>query len=301
MRAFVLAAGKGERLLPFTRYVPKPLFHLLGRPLLGLLFDNLRAQGFLEIGLNVHHLADQIKAFVSVYQKEHPEVTFSIFEESVLLGPVGAFYGAREFFSSPVLVINADIVTNFPLKTLWQAHQRSPAAATMLLHRQGPANKVALKGGLVTGFSAQEEGFTFSGIQVVSPELVKALTPQDRDLVPCYTRLLKEGLIIRGLVAPSLYWRDIGTLASYLKAHEELLLHRALVPGLSPPPGPFVYPEDLPQGVYLEGWCFLEPGVKIAPGTKLRQVVAWSGAEIPPGTYSDCLFISQTRDCATPL
>ncbi len=301
MQAFVLAAGRGERLLPFTRYVPKPLFHLAGRPLLGLLFDNLRAQGFFKIGLNVHHLADQVVDFVRSYQARHPEITFAIFRESELLGPVGAFYGAREFFSEPTLVINADIVTNFPLKTICQAHLRSPAAATMLLHRLGPANKVEIKGDLVCGFSAGQQGFTYSGIQVVSPELVRALGPGDRDLVPAYQRLMEKGLTIRALVVPSLYWRDVGTLKSYLKAHEDLLVHRAILPGLSLPQNPFVYPLDLPQNVQLQDWCFLEPGVKVSSECRLRRVVAWAGATIPPGQHTDCLFIPQTKGCVTPL
>ena len=292
MRAFVLAAGKGERLLPFTRSVPKPLFHLLGRPLLGLIFDTLRQNGFIRIGLNVYHLAGQIEDFVAGYQNQHPEVSLEVFEEQELLGPVGAFLGARSFFTEETLVINADIVTNFPLKALVEAHRRNPGAATMLLHRCEPFNKVVVQGDEVCGFEeGAGEALAYTGIQVVTPELVAALPSEARELVPAYQELLKRGIKIRALVATSIYWRDLGTLASYLQAHEDLLLGRAVLPGLSPPSSPFVYPPVLPEGVLFEDWVFLEEGVQVSPGCRLRRVVAWKGAKIPPGLHQDALFI----------
>ncbi len=291
-RAFVLSAGLGTRLRPYSLKVPKPLFRILGKPLLELLFDQLKAAGFKKIGLNLHHLPDKIEALVASYAAKHPELRFYLFREEELRGPVGAFYGAASFFKEePVLVINADILTNFPLKTLLQAHRRLGGAATLLLHHHPQYRNVIVNGDEVQGFQPGQ-GLAFTGLQVVTPELVSQLTPGDRDLVPAYTRLMRKGLSITALVAAGFYWRDVGTLSSYLLAHEELLKRRAVVPGLPSPERPQVIKgAELGPGVILEDWVFLEPGVRVAPKTKLKRVVAWAGAHIPQGTHVDTLFI----------
>ena len=60
MKAFILAAGKGERLKPLTNEIPKPLIKIKGKPLLEWSLIKLRSAGIKEIVINLHHLGDQI-------------------------------------------------------------------------------------------------------------------------------------------------------------------------------------------------------------------------------------------------
>ncbi len=293
-RAFILAAGLGTRLRPYTEKVPKPLFHILGVPLLEILLENLKKAGFKEIGLNLHHLAPQTARFLEEYQKRNPEISVTTFYEKEILGPIGALRGARPFFEkSPVLVVNGDILTNFPFATLLEAHKRLEGLATLLLHHFPPYNKVLLRGEEVTGFE-EGKGFAYTGLQVVTPELVSRLRPEDRELVPVYERFLEEGARISALVGTGFYWQDIGTLPSYLAAHEDLLKRRAVIPGLPPPPSPCVLSgARVAAGVVFEDWVFLEPGVEVSPEARLRRVVAWAGARIPPGFHQEKLFLPE--------
>ncbi|OAG28052.1 nucleotidyltransferase family protein [Thermodesulfatator autotrophicus] len=293
-RAFVLAAGRGTRLLPYTRFVPKPLFHILGRPLLGLIFDELRRAGFSVIGLNTHHLSPQVEDFVKKYAEAYPEITFKVYREAELLGPTGALFGARDFFTEPILVINADIVTNFPLASLLSAHERLDGGAILLLMAGKASANVLVEGEDLKGFGQGPGAYTFTGIQVVTPEFVRRLREGDRDLVPTYTRFLTEGVPIKCQVVAGFYWRDIGSLSSYLGVHEDFLKKRASFYGLSPPDSPFVVPENLKlRDLFLEDWVFIEPGVKIALPARLKRVIAWQGAVIPSGDFSDTIFIPE--------
>ncbi len=293
MRAFILAAGKGQRLLPYTQYVPKPLFHILGKPLLEIIFDTLRLLGFNLIGLNVHHLASQIKNFVINYQKKHPEIQIKVFEEVKILGPVGAFVGAKEFFTEDTLVINSDIITNFPLKALIEAHKRLGGVATLLLHRHQKFNKIILCGDDVCGFDENDtDALAYTGIKIIAPEFVQSLSEGMREFIPAYQALLRKGLNIKALVGTSFYWRDIGTLSSYLMVHEDLLLGRAIIPHLDTPKSPFVCPREVREKkIIFEDWVFIEEGVSISEGAHLRRVVAWEGASIPSGLHHDMIFI----------
>ena len=46
MKAFLLAAGKGKRLLLFTEELPKPLYKVLGKPLIQWNIEKLRDAGY---------------------------------------------------------------------------------------------------------------------------------------------------------------------------------------------------------------------------------------------------------------
>jgi len=59
--AFILAAGLGSRLRPYTKNTPKPLVRVNGRSLLDRTLDHLDTAGITNIGLNTHYLADQIE------------------------------------------------------------------------------------------------------------------------------------------------------------------------------------------------------------------------------------------------
>jgi MurNAc alpha-1-phosphate uridylyltransferase len=58
--AMILAAGKGERMRPFTDAMPKPLIPVAGRSLIEHSMDRLAAHGVRSIVVNAHHLAQQI-------------------------------------------------------------------------------------------------------------------------------------------------------------------------------------------------------------------------------------------------
>jgi len=61
MRAMILAAGLGTRLKPLTESTPKALVKINNHTLLELQIKKLKAEGFDNIVINVHHFADMIK------------------------------------------------------------------------------------------------------------------------------------------------------------------------------------------------------------------------------------------------
>ncbi len=242
MQAFVLCAGRGERLRPYSDYLPKPLFPILGKPLLAILLDQLLSEGFTRVGLNTWHLAEKILAFVEGYLSSHPEIELEVFEEPELLGTCGALRNAAAFFTSPTLILNGDILTNFSLRRVYEAFERSGAPALMFLHRYPGLNRVRVRENWVTGFGEDHpQGFAYTGIQVVSPEWIKSLPPE-RELIPAYKQLLSQGFRIRALVGTGFYWQDIGTPENYLKAQQDLASGRAHIPW-APEEGTPTWPE----------------------------------------------------------
>ena len=62
-RAIILAGGKGTRLKPFTRILPKPLMPIGKFTILEIVIKQLEHYGFKHITITVNHQAKLIKAF----------------------------------------------------------------------------------------------------------------------------------------------------------------------------------------------------------------------------------------------
>ena len=62
MKAFILAAGRGERMRPLTDHTPKPLLPVGGKPLIAWHLERLAAAGFTEVVINHAHLGKKIEA-----------------------------------------------------------------------------------------------------------------------------------------------------------------------------------------------------------------------------------------------
>jgi N-acetyl-alpha-D-muramate 1-phosphate uridylyltransferase len=112
LRAVVLAAGRGTRLRPLTSLRPKSLCPVGNVPLLDLALDSVRPHAA-GIAVNVHHLADQVRAHLD-------GTSVHVSDESVrLLESAGAIGHLRDWVEGcPVLVRNADAYLTSGLEAL---------------------------------------------------------------------------------------------------------------------------------------------------------------------------------------
>lgn len=111
MKALLLAAGFGKRLLPLTSTTPKCLVPIGGKPLLQHWLESLAAsRQFEKVIINTHYLAEKVGQFFSSYI---PPIDVDLSYESKLLGPGGTLLRHREQLASgEFLVAHAD---NFSL------------------------------------------------------------------------------------------------------------------------------------------------------------------------------------------
>ncbi|HBH27130.1 MAG TPA: nucleotidyltransferase family protein [Rhodospirillaceae bacterium] len=113
--AFVLAAGRGERMRPLTDRVPKPLAVVAGRTLLDRALDHLAAAGVRRAVVNAHHLADVLAAHLAA-RAEPPHITLS--REDALLDTGGGIARARHHFAGrDFFVVAGDALWEGPALT----------------------------------------------------------------------------------------------------------------------------------------------------------------------------------------
>lgn len=222
MKALILAAGLGTRLLPFTRHTPKPLFTLNGRPVLDLTLERLQRAGCREVVINTHYHPEQIESFLAARSYAMP---VRIRHEPEILGTGGAIRNVADFWSEDdwLLVVNSDIVTDIDLARVADFHHTHQSVVTMVMHDFPRFNSVWVNAeDWISGFDESKSPpgdhrrLAFTGIHVVTRPVLDFLPPAGpAHIIDAYAAMLRAGQGIKALMVRDHYWQDIGTPESY--------------------------------------------------------------------------------------
>lgn len=207
MNAMILAAGKGERMLPLTLTTPKPLLQAGGKPLIQYHIEALAAANVSRIVINTGRLGEQIEAWFGNDGRYGVELLYS-HEGAEPLGTGGGIFRALPLLGAdPFWLVNGDVWTDFdyskiPVSIVDQAHlilvdnpQHNPDGDFIL-----SGSRVMLVG---------QPRLTYSGIGLYQPGLFMSVREPLFSLVP----LLKQAIGL-GQVTGQHYsgnWFDIGT------------------------------------------------------------------------------------------
>ena len=175
MKAMILAAGYGKRMMPLTENLPKPLLKIGNESLIERNINALLAAGFNDIIINVSYLGSMIKKHVL---EVFPNANISFSEEEIPLGTGGGVLNAIEMLGKdPFLLINADIYHQINLKDI-----RQDVDIAHLVGVENPDHNVdgdfSLDSGLVSINNNVNE-FTWSGISVINPKIFDGLNIED--------------------------------------------------------------------------------------------------------------------------
>ncbi len=227
MKALILAAGFGTRLLPHTRVLPKPLFPIGGRPAIDILIRQLAVQGYNDIIINTHHLHGHIENFI---RRQHYPVAVTTRFEPEILGTGGAIRNVADFMGNhSFLVINSDIFTDIDVGAVIRFHRAHPHPVTMVMHDHPEFNTVRVDDqDHVTGLdpavapAADATGcrlLAFTGIQVLDTEVFDFIPAQGFvSSIDVYREMITRGRILQACIVNNHRWHDIGSPAGYADA-----------------------------------------------------------------------------------
>lgn len=183
MKAFLLAAGKGKRLLPLTQTTPKPLIEVAGQPLILRHIEQLRAVGVTEFIINTHWLAEKLQDFLGDGSDFGVQILWS--HEDELLETGGGIQKALPLIGhQPFLLVSADIWTDFDYQPfLSEPLPDSEVARLVLVDNpdHNPSGDFLLDAKPVAGryFASvamptkeSSETLTYSGIAIIDPAWV---------------------------------------------------------------------------------------------------------------------------------
>lgn len=225
MKAIILAGGKGERLLPYTVDVPKPLLPLVGRPTLDIILEQLYLLGFEKVTLCIHYLAEIFQVFVELRQEKFKGMKMECVVEKEPLGTAGAV-GQVDFEGEPNLVMNGDIVTNLNFKKLFEFHNRSDAILTIAAKQYSARLDVGFievdDEGKLIDYTEKPviSSLASMGVYVFSPDIKRYIEPNKRlDFPELVKKLLESNEKILALESSAL-WLHLISAQEYEKASD---------------------------------------------------------------------------------
>lgn len=104
MKVVIPLAGKGTRLLPLTKHIPKPLIRVAGRPVMDYVMDKLEPLDVEELIIITGHLKEPVEKHVRSHYKQPAR----FIEQQVQDGTAGAVRLAQPYVDGPMLIVFVD-------------------------------------------------------------------------------------------------------------------------------------------------------------------------------------------------
>jgi glucose-1-phosphate thymidylyltransferase len=290
MKVIMPMAGKGTRLLPLTRRVPKPLVNVAGRPVMDYVMDALRRAGQLEeLIIITGHLKEKVEEYV----RKHYDIPARFIEQKVLDGTAGAVNLARPYVDGPVIVIFVDTLFDADLsivKTtkadgiIWtkevEDYQRFGVVVT---DNQGHMTKIVEKPSTPISKRAniglqyiKDWRSLFDGVEHV----LKSPPGKGGEfyLTDAFQYMVDQGKKL--FVSEVGGWYDCGAVNTLLETNEHLLQHD----------GRARRPAKLPQGVTIKDPVRIEEDVTLENATIGPNVTVEAGSRIVGSTVANSIL-----------
>ncbi len=213
--AFILAAGLGTRLKPWTDHHPKALALVNGKSLLERNVTYLQNHGIVDLTINVHHFADQIINQIHINKGWGSNVSISD-ETNQVLETGGGLLKASSLLKEyeHFVVLNCDILTNLDLSTIIAQHIQNKALATLAVTERISSRQLLFTNNSeLAGWQNTTTGevkiplknynieqlkpLAFSGIHVISKEIFSKITFSGKfSMIDLYLDLCKTEKIM---------------------------------------------------------------------------------------------------------
>ena len=236
--AFILAAGLGTRLNGLTSNKPKALVSINNKPLLKVVLEELKKQGFNHFVVNIHHFGEQIIEFLN----DEGIVIEVSDERPLLMDTGGAILQALPYFadSEAVLVHNVDVLTNVDLQGFYDDFCKSDDAAWLLTQERNSKRKLVFdkQDNFLGRYNTETNEYdgkgalpsdckllSFSGIHLFRPQYFKDFKVEPCYVFKLYQQIAENHRVTSKLIHPD-YWFDLGTQEQLKNAELWLLSKR---------------------------------------------------------------------------
>ncbi len=305
MKAMILAAGKGTRVVPLTYDLPKPMVPVLGRPVMEYLIEHLAQYGVHDIMVNVSHLHEKIENYFGEGRRHGVQIGYSFegyVDDSgeVVPQPLGSAGGMRRiqevgnFFDETTIVLCGDALIDLDLSAVLREHRESGAMATVIT-KEVAKDKVSDYGVVVSSKNGRIRSFqekphpnealsnqVSTGIYLFEPEVIDLIPPNTffdigSQLFPL---LIKQDLPFYAQ-NQAFNWIDIGTVTDYWSVLQNVMSGKVAhleIPGTQIADGVWAglnTQVDWGQ-VSITGPVYIGSGVRIESGCKIVGPV-WIG------------------------
>ncbi|MCI8483307.1 MAG: NTP transferase domain-containing protein [Lachnospiraceae bacterium] len=193
----IMAGGKGTRLYPYTRILPKPLIPIGDIPIMERIINAFREYGVKNFYATVNYRKSMIKSYFS---ENIADYQLTYVEEDKPLGTAGSLPLIQEEFHTPLVVTNCDILIHADYTDIYKHHLETGNELTIVTALKNIVVPYGVIHSSENGrIQSMEEKpklsyFVNTGMYVLSPKVLQEI-PEDTffHMTDLADQLLAEG------------------------------------------------------------------------------------------------------------
>jgi len=222
----IMAGGKGTRLEPFTKLLPKPLVPVHDKPIIEHIIERFTEVGCNEFLLTVNYKGRILKAY---FEELQPKYKVNFVEEQEPLGTAGSLRSFDGVFNQPFFVTNCDTIVRTDYASLYEFHMKGEYDITLVASDKEyiiPYGTCELNDSGHLSRINEKPKYDFlinTGLYVLSPNVLKLIPVNSLYHI---THLIedakKQGKKVGVFPVDDDAWIDVGQWADYLKCVESL-------------------------------------------------------------------------------
>lgn len=224
----IMAGGKGTRLDPFTRILPKPLIPIGDKPIIEIIIEKFREYDISQFYISVNHKAKIIKSF---FEELNPSYNIQYIDETIPLGTAGSLKYLQGKVQGAMVVTNCDIIINSDYAEIIDYHLSHDHDITLVASLKRYSIPYGIcnleKGGALICIDEKPE-YSFlvnTGFYVLKTEILE-LIPENTffHMTHLIEAAKKAGRSVGVFPVSENSWIDTGEWDEYRKAVDKMLI-----------------------------------------------------------------------------
>ena len=174
----IMAGGRGTRMQPFTKILPKPLVPIQEKPIIEHIIQRFTDIGCHEFYLTVNYKGRILKAY---FEELQPEYRVHFVEEDEPLGTAGSLRFMERKLDKPFFVTNCDIIIKSDYASIYDFHQNGGYDVSLVASTKEyiiPYGTCELNGGGDLSHINEKPKYDFlinTGMYILNPDVLKLI------------------------------------------------------------------------------------------------------------------------------
>lgn len=217
----IMAGGKGRRLMPYTKFVPKTLLKVSGKPIVKHIIERAKFSGYNNFIISINHLGSLIKKEIGNGKTLATNIQY--IKESKKLGTAGSLSLMKKILRKNFIVTNGDVITDINYNDLLNFHIKNNSDATMAIRPyeiKNPYGEIKTAGNEIINYFEKpiHKSYINTGIYVFQPKILKLLKyNKECSMMQLFKKIKSKKLKVLAYPIHE-RWIDIGTPEHYFSA-----------------------------------------------------------------------------------
>ena len=210
----IMAGGKGTRLYPYTKILPKALIPIGDITITERIINNFVQYGCRDLYMILNHKANMIKSYFNELEKNY---TLHLIKEEKFLGTGGGLQLLKNKIHNTFILSNCDILINEDLECIYKTHKAKKNKITFVCAMKSisiPYGVVRTdaSGKIIKMTEKPEFSFlTNTGVYVIEPDIISSIEKDEIVHLPeIAKRYLDKGERVGVFPISENAWLDMG-------------------------------------------------------------------------------------------